>query len=136
MNDKSMRVPRIFHFVYGLRPQTRPFHLAHYLSIESCIRVNRPDRVLFHYRHPPWGRYWDLIRDKLELVSVTAPKVELKYDDPRIEAYLDSAALRTGPVPSFVVIGDIRPRILGAIVEGAGRLKRVWRKFFSRRGGS
>jgi len=83
----STRIPKVFHFVYGLRPQNRPFHLVHYLCLESCIRVNRPDRVFFHYRHPPWGEYWDLVRDKVTPVRARRPNVRLDYSDPRIEAY-------------------------------------------------
>jgi hypothetical protein len=69
----SQRIPRIFHFVYGLRRQTEPFHLVHYLCLESCLRVNRPDRLLFHYHHEPWGEYWDLVRDRIQLVRVPRP---------------------------------------------------------------
>src|SRR5258708_2711819 len=65
-----MRVPRIAHFVYGLRPQTEPFHLVHYLAIESCRQVVRPDEILFHCKHVPYGVFWDEIRPQVTLMRV------------------------------------------------------------------
>lgn len=84
------RVPRIFHFVFGLKPQTEPFHVAHYLALASCLQVNRPARVLLHYRHQPYGRWWERIRSQLELhrlPSSPAPFAPLACTDPNIRAY-------------------------------------------------
>lgn len=64
------RVPNVFHFVFGLRPQTTPFHLAHYLCLASCIGVNRPDAVYFHCLHEPWGEYWERIRPQLTVLAL------------------------------------------------------------------
>lgn len=66
------RIPRHFHFVFGLKPQTEPFHIVHYLCLESCLQVNRPERVTLYYHHEPHGRWWDRIRDRLHLVRVPA----------------------------------------------------------------
>lgn len=66
-----MRIPRHFHFVFGLKPQTEPFHVVHYLCLESCIRVNRPERITLYYHHEPHGPWWDRIRGRLELVRVS-----------------------------------------------------------------
>ena len=60
-------IPNEYHFVFGLRPQPEPLHVAHYLCLESCRQVNRPDRIHFHYRHEPHGRWWDRIRPHLTL---------------------------------------------------------------------
>lgn len=65
-----MRIPRDFHFVFGLKRQTEPFHLVYYLCLRSCIETNRPKNIYFYYRHKPHGRYWDLIEDQLNLVEV------------------------------------------------------------------
>ncbi|HQT94590.1 MAG TPA: glycosyltransferase [Thermoanaerobaculaceae bacterium] len=65
-----MSVPNIFHFVFGLRKQTEPFHLCHYLAIESCARVNGPDAIYLHYHHEPWGEYWDRVRHRVRLERV------------------------------------------------------------------
>lgn len=85
----SQRIPRFFHFVYGLRRQTEPFHLVHYLCLESCLRVNRPDRLLFHYHHEPWGEYWDLVRDRIQLVQIPRPEFlkGYRYTERHMEKY-------------------------------------------------
>jgi len=85
----SVRIPNVFHFVFGLRPQTRAFHLVHYLCLESCRQVCRPDRIRFYYQYEPHGRYWDLIRDHVDLVKVDpAPVVgEFRYRDPGIAKF-------------------------------------------------
>ena len=79
----TQRIPNSFHFVFGLKKQTEPFHLAYYLALESCIRINKPERVYLYYHYMPYGRYWNLIRDKLKLVEVDlVPCVsEFKYQD-------------------------------------------------------
>lgn len=75
------RVPRHFHFVFGLRPQTEPFHVVYYLCLRSCLVVNRPDRITLHYHHEPHGEWWDLIRPELELsrVELVAAVDEFRY---------------------------------------------------------
>lgn len=65
-----MTIPRIAHFVFGLRQQTQPFHPMHYLAIESCRQVLRPDAIHLHHQHLPYGVYWDLIRPHLVLHEV------------------------------------------------------------------
>jgi hypothetical protein len=76
------RVPRLAHFVFGLRPQTEPFHLVHYLAIESCRQMLRPDTIYLHHRHLPYGLWWDLIRPHLTLVEVDeVPEVSATHYD-------------------------------------------------------
>lgn len=89
MADSLTRVPNQFHFVFGLRPQTEPFHLMYYLCLKSCIAVNRPERVLFHCLHEPWGAYWDRIRPALEVRRIVADEriSAFAYADPAIEPY-------------------------------------------------
>ena len=60
----------VFHFVFGLAPQREPLHLVHYLCLESCRRVNRPEAICFHYRHEPHGPWWDRIKPQLTLRRV------------------------------------------------------------------
>lgn len=84
------RIPRIYHFVFGLKPQTEPFHLAHYLALETCLQVNRPERLLLHYEHEPHGRWWKRIRDRIEhhrLPPRPPPFDPAAYDDPGIAPY-------------------------------------------------
>ena len=77
------RVPRVAHFVFGLKPQTEPFHLVHYLAIESCRQQLAPDTIYLHHRHLPYGLWWDRIRPHLTLVEVAeVPEVAAAgYDD-------------------------------------------------------
>jgi FkbM family methyltransferase len=84
-----MPIPRIFHFVFGLRKQTAPFHLLHYLCLESCLRVNQPDEIRLYYHHEPHGRYWDLVKGKISLHKVgLVPLVSgFDYSDPAIARY-------------------------------------------------
>ena len=63
-------IPRLAHFVFGLRPQVEPFHLVHYLALASCIAVAAPEEVYVHYHHLPYGFYWDLIRPRVVLHQV------------------------------------------------------------------
>lgn len=64
------RVPPIVHFVWGLRPQEAPFPLLAYLAIASCRAVLRPERIVLHHHHLPWGLWWDLARPWLVLRRV------------------------------------------------------------------
>lgn len=64
-----MTVPNKVHFVFGLREQTEPFHLVHYLALESCRRLLMPEAIYLHHKHLPFGVYWDLIRPHLTLVD-------------------------------------------------------------------
>jgi hypothetical protein len=64
-------VPRDFHFVFGLKPQDEPFHLAHYLCLASCRQTQQPRRIFFHHRHLPFGPWWDRIAPHLTLVPVS-----------------------------------------------------------------
>jgi hypothetical protein len=85
--DAAARVPNIFHFVFGLKPQTEPFHLMHYLCLASCIGVNQPKQVLFHCQHEPWGEYWDRIRTHLTVIPIRPDPfvASFRYSDPEVE---------------------------------------------------
>lgn len=76
---------REFHFVFGLRPQTEPFHVLHYLCLASCLAVNRPDAIHVHHRELPWGPWWERIRPAL-----TLHRLPQRVDDFRPERYRDS----------------------------------------------
>ena len=56
--------------MFGLRSQEAPFHLAHYLALESCRRTQSPDAIHLHYRHLPHGPWWDRIAPQLTLHRV------------------------------------------------------------------
>jgi hypothetical protein len=64
------RIPREFHFVFGLRPQVEPMHVAHFLCLESCRRVNRPAAIHLHCRHRPHGAWWERIARHVTLHAI------------------------------------------------------------------
>ena len=68
--DVRVRIPNRFHFVFGLKPQIQPFHIAEYLCLESCIQVNRPERVDLYHHYEPYGEWWERIKPKLDLHEV------------------------------------------------------------------
>ena len=82
-------VPNLFHFVFGLQKQKEPFHLVHYLCLESCLQVNEPDQVFFHYHYEPYGPYWDRIKNRITPVQVDLqPFVQdYRYRDRGIKKY-------------------------------------------------
>lgn len=82
----TRRIPNRYHFVFGLKRQWKPFHLLHYLSLESCRRVNRPDTLYFHYHHEPWGPYWNRIKPHLTLMPVNQDDFVAGFDYP--DAYM------------------------------------------------
>lgn len=59
-----------FHFVFGLRPQAEPFHLVHWLCLESCRQVNDPCTLHLHLQHEPWGPLWEQIRPHVRIHRV------------------------------------------------------------------
>lgn len=65
-----MTLQRDFHFIFGLREQTEPFHLLHYLCLASCKAVQRPRNIHFHYRHEPFGPWWEKIKPHVQLERV------------------------------------------------------------------
>lgn len=77
-------IPNHFHFVFGLKEQNTPFHLLYYICLESCIRVNEPEKIYFYYIHEPFGPYWELIKPKLTLVKVSPNQFVKKFKYPII----------------------------------------------------
>ncbi|MET0628653.1 MAG: glycosyltransferase [Acidimicrobiia bacterium] len=85
----TQRIPRIVHFVFGLRPQDEPFHLVHYLAIASCRAVVQPDEIVLHHHELPYGVYWDLARPLVTLDRVERVRavVDFAYDDPFVAQF-------------------------------------------------
>ncbi|MDX1932825.1 MAG: glycosyltransferase [Capsulimonadales bacterium] len=83
------RVPNVFHFVFGLRPQTEPFHLLFYLCLKSCLDVNRPEKIYFHYQNEPWGEWWERIKPHLTLNPITPNSfmAEYKYQNKELAGW-------------------------------------------------
>ena len=66
-------IPKIFHFIFGLKQQTNEFHLVYYLALKSCLEVNKPKKINFYYKYEPYGPYWDKIKSYLNLIQVEPP---------------------------------------------------------------
>jgi len=67
---RETNIPKIFHFIFGLKEQSEPFHLAYYLCLKSCLEVNKPNALHFYYHYQPYGEYWELIKPHLTLIEV------------------------------------------------------------------
>lgn len=82
-------IPNVFHFVFGLREQTEPFHLMYYLCLASCLEVNQPDEVHFHYHNEPHGEWWERIKPRLRLRRIDPERfvADYRYDDPTVAAF-------------------------------------------------
>jgi hypothetical protein len=82
-------IPNTFHFVFGMRPQLEPFHLMYYLCLASCLEVNRPDAVFFHYHEEPWGPWWERIKPALTLRRIEPEGLvaDFRYEDPLVASF-------------------------------------------------
>jgi len=66
-------IPKIFHFIFGLKEQKNEFHLVYFLALKSCLEVNKPKKINFYYKYEPYGPYWDKIKPYLNLIKVEPP---------------------------------------------------------------
>jgi Glycosyltransferase sugar-binding region containing DXD motif len=87
--NQPRSIPNILHFVFGLKEQIEPFHLMYYICLASCIEVNRPEQVHFHYYHEPYGFWWDRIRPQLHLRQIDPEQFvsQYAYDDPFVAKF-------------------------------------------------
>lgn len=100
-----IEIPQAFHFVFGLRPQTEPLHVVHYLCLESCRRVYRPDAIHFHYLHEPQGAWWERIRPYLTLHRIDGkPRVtdSPRYRDTEEGRFIQKAGLAYAHEADFI----------------------------------
>lgn len=105
------RIPRHFHFIFGLKEQKEPFHLAFYLALESCLQVNRPEALSFHYHYEPFGEYWERIRDRLILEKVNLE--EFILENPRYEESDEGMFIRLNDLDYAHQSDFIRLKVLG-----------------------
>jgi hypothetical protein len=81
-------IPRVAHFVFGLREQDEPFHPVHFVAVESCRRVLQPEVIYFHHKHLPWGPYWERVREFVTLmpVDLVDEVLDADYSEDRVPA--------------------------------------------------
>ncbi|KAI8060993.1 nucleotide-diphospho-sugar transferase [Gongronella butleri] len=68
--QESSKIPKIVHFVYGLKGPDPQLDLIHYLAIKSAHDIHRPDKILFHYHYLPSGDMFERAKPYLELHQV------------------------------------------------------------------
>ena len=69
-------IPKIVHMVFGLSPNFggKPFQLIHNIAIKSAYDVIKPDKIfLYHKYEPENNKYWDDIKNIVELVKIEPP---------------------------------------------------------------
>jgi hypothetical protein len=68
-------IPKIIHFVFGLQEDFggKPFSFIHFLAVFTAWKVNRPDRMLFHYAIEPKGEWWRKAKPYLTLNKIDTP---------------------------------------------------------------
>ncbi len=146
---------KLVHFVYGLRPQLEPFHLLHYLAIETCREVVRPDEIIVHCDALPFGVWWDRARARVTLQRVGGPLDEVRLDALSAHggmcADIDTVFLR--PVPDtmwdepFVIApagvpgddtGTARPSLCSALMmsQPGSNFAAAWRSALADRTGA
>jgi hypothetical protein len=69
-------IPNIIHFVFGLDKDFggKPFSFLHYLAVYSAWKVNRPDKILFHYHYEPDTVWWKEAKPYVQLNKVDVPE--------------------------------------------------------------
>lgn len=70
----NAEIPKIVHYIYGLKGGEVELSLEHYLSIKATIQNVNPDIIYFHYAHEPTGVFWNIIKPQLILNMVEVPK--------------------------------------------------------------
>lgn len=71
--QSSIKIPKIIHFVYGLKEQYEEFELYRYLAILSAYKVNKPEKMYFYYYYEPFGYWWEKIKTILILEKIEPP---------------------------------------------------------------
>ena len=105
MPDSAPAEPPSFHFVFGLKPQTEAFHLMHYLCLRSCRGVYPASKIHLHYRHLPFGPWWDKIAAELILHQVDKKTVGFepaRYQDSGEGRFIASAGLSYAHEADFI----------------------------------
>jgi mannosyltransferase OCH1-like enzyme/GT2 family glycosyltransferase len=72
-NDTNSKIPKIIHFVYGLKEQKEEFELYRYLAVASAFKVNKPDKIYFYYYYEPYGYWWEKTKEIVTLERIEPP---------------------------------------------------------------
>jgi hypothetical protein len=68
-------IPNIIHFIYGLKSDFggKEFSLIHFLAVVTAAKVNRPEKLYFHYAYEPTGAWWERAKPYLTMNKVVPP---------------------------------------------------------------
>lgn len=66
-------IPKIVHFVFGLKEQKEEFHFIYAMAIVSAKIVLKPEKIYMWYHYEPHGKYWDKVKRLLTLEKVDIP---------------------------------------------------------------
>ena len=75
-HPSPVRIPKTIHFCFGMAEDFGgiPFSFVHYLSVLLARHVASPDRILWHYKFPPSGKWWEACRALVELMPCEPPR--------------------------------------------------------------
>ncbi|KAI9320289.1 nucleotide-diphospho-sugar transferase [Zopfochytrium polystomum] len=78
-DPSAFKVPKIIHFVFGLQPDFGgfPFRFFHYMAIKIAHVVQKPDKILLHYKYAPEGEWWEKTKKYATLVEVEEVPTEI-----------------------------------------------------------
>src|SRR5689334_12962743 len=73
--EPQLRIPNHFHFILFVpQPQkTTEFLWMWYMAILSAKVVNKPERIYLHLNGTPTGRWWDEVRNIVEVTPASIP---------------------------------------------------------------
>lgn len=77
---QAERIPKIVHFIHGLRGPEPTLDLIHYLAIKAAHDVVRPETIYLHYHYMPVGEMFERVRPMVTLRQV--PLVENIFGRP------------------------------------------------------
>lgn len=80
LKSPGARIPKIVHFVYGLRGPDPTLDLIHYIAIKAAHDTIKPDKIMFHYHYMPIGELFEKAKPMLTLRHV--PLVEQVFGRP------------------------------------------------------
>ncbi|KAI8140422.1 hypothetical protein BJV82DRAFT_671498 [Fennellomyces sp. T-0311] len=70
LTSSGARIPKIVHFIHGLKGPDPTLDLAHYIAIKAAHDVIQPDKIYLHYHYQPTGDLFERARPMLTLRKV------------------------------------------------------------------
>jgi hypothetical protein len=69
-------IPNIIHFIFGLKEDFggKGFSFLHFLAVYTAWKVNKPEKMFFHYVFEPTGDWWAKAKPYLTLNKVNPPE--------------------------------------------------------------